>query len=212
MDLEEIKTSLQKIPSWVWIAGGGIVILLAFLFLKKGGSSTTTGTGQTSDFTGALGGLADAVNGIGSGGGGGTSGGSSGGDSSSPITNNPVSQSPVSVLPPNLPETLVSPISHIGGTSAPVTPTPVYEAPAAPASTTTNSGLAAMVSKIVGSSVSVVEPPSGGYTQEALQSAAMTHVPDQYKSQVSVPTSNPNPAPVVNTTAPVVKNKTKTAF
>ena len=120
MDIESIKESIQKLPSWVWIVGGGVVLIVAYFFLKgSGSSSTTTGTGQTSDFTSALSSLGDAITGIGSGGGGSST--TSGSDTTGSDTTGKL---PAPVDNGN-PIAYGTPIKGPGGTSAPVTPTPI---------------------------------------------------------------------------------------
>jgi len=55
-----LQDSISKVPSWGWLAGGGLAIGLVLLVTRKGGA--VVGGGQTSDLTDVLASLTNAIN------------------------------------------------------------------------------------------------------------------------------------------------------
>lgn len=128
---------LSKVPTWAWVAGGGVVLVGAVLITRRGSSSTGTGSvdtsGQSSPFTDSLAALMTAISnlqgalpGVSGGGGGGggssstgTGSGSTGGSGGQGgITVSP--QPPKPIIPPQvLPFKPSNPITGPGGIAQP---------------------------------------------------------------------------------------------
>ena len=81
----DIKETISKVPTWGWIAGGGLVLGLVLLMSKGSGGSTVSSTGGVApDANSLLGQLQDAANSLGGGGGSGSGSGSGSGTGTTP--------------------------------------------------------------------------------------------------------------------------------